>query len=165
MGSIFGNYGLRRVMDQQLRFLRPAEDAYGALRVSNTTVTPATQQFSQMGFEFTPTASGGPAVGFTDLRIDPPPVAIMLSMHNVAMAQSAGFALRAGARDVFISNTWVEQRQLEMGYVEGRQVFEDPSVIGIVVNRVIVSVMSILPDYAFGRVVGWHIYGSANELR
>lgn len=160
--SVNGNFGIRRLLDQQLRFMKPGPDTW--LRVKN--FNDVGQDYAEMGFAFVPSASGAQTpLGYTDLKIWPQPVVRLMSMHNVAQAQAAGMSLREGSRIVMVSHTWVSKRQAEMGYSNPRQVFEDPSVIGLVTENVIVSIESLMPDYAYGVYTSWHIQGNSNELQ
>ena len=86
-------------------------------------------------------------------------------MHNLAMAVQSGIALRQGARIVMVSNTFVAQRALQLGFqADPKQVFEDPTVIGIVVNGLIVSIESVVVDYTYGESATWHILGNAADV-
>lgn len=162
--SVFGNYGLTRVMDSMTRFLRPGTD-HGIcfLRVKNFVESGPVQQ---LGFSFTPTASGALS-GFTDYQIDPPPSIQVVSMHNIGQAVLAGIQLRLGARSVLISHTFVAANMILRGFTDPRQVFEDKSTLGIVINngRTILSIEAVMPDLAYGSAASWTLTGNANEIR
>jgi hypothetical protein len=167
--STFGNYGVRAAIDNLTRFLKPgADNDVCFLRVKNFTEK---GPVAQMGFTFSPTASGA-FTGYTDYQIDPPPVIRMISMHNLGMAAQAGIQLRVGARDILISQTFVLAQMMFRKDGNGnpftnfRQVFEDPSTLGIVANSgIIVSIESIMADLAYGQPATWTIRGNANEIR
>lgn len=165
--SVFGNYGITRLMDQMGRSLRPGPAGdICFLRVKN--FNPTAGPVAQMGFTFTPTASGALS-GFTDYQIDPPPLALRLvSMHNLGQASQAGIQLRAGARDILISNTFVQANMILRKLTSLRAVFEDPSTVGLVVDggKTMVSFDgSVMPDIAYGTPSTWNIIGNANEIR
>jgi hypothetical protein len=165
MSSIAGGYGLARIIDSMTRFSQPGSGP-SFLRVKNFNDSPSPQSpvYAQLGFTFTPTATGA-LTGFTDYQIDPPPVMRLISMHNLAMAVAAGTNLREGARDILISNTFVMANMAIRGLTDPKQVFEDESTLGIVANGIIVSIESIMPDYAYGSAITWTIRGNANEIR
>lgn len=162
--SVFGNYGLVRIMDSMTRFLRPGtHDALAFLRVRNFTETGPVQA---LGFSFIPTASGAQS-GFTDYQIDPPPAIILVSMHNLGMAAQANIQLRMGARSILISDTFVRANMQLRSFTDPRKVFEDASTLGIVINnfKTIVSIEAVMPDLAYGHAATWSITGNANEIR
>jgi hypothetical protein len=161
----YGNFGITRIMDNMNRFAQ-AGNGPSFLRVKNFNDSPQPQSpaYAQLGFTFTPTFSGG-LKGFTDYQIDPPPVMRLISMHNLAMAVAAGTNLREGARDILISNTFVLANMQIRGFTDPKQVFEDVTTLGIVANGIIVSIESVMPDYAYGQAASWTIRGNANELR
>lgn len=161
--SVYGGFGITRVLDQMLRFNRPGgQGDYAALRVKN--FTDQDTPYAQMGFIFTPSASGA-LVGYTDYRIDPPPIIRLISMHNLGMANQAGIKLLEGARDVMITDTFVEAQMIVRGFTDPKQVFEDVHTIGIIANGLLISIDSVMPDYAYGNAITWLIRGNANELR
>lgn len=167
--SFFSNYGLTQQIDNLIRFLGPGNGGDIAfLRVRNFVEVGPVQQ---MGFTFTPTASGA-QTGYTDYQIDPPPVIRTISMHNLGMAAAAGSNLRVGAKDVLISNTFVlAQMQIRKDasgnlFTDARQVFEDPSTICILASdKLQISIDRVMPDFAYGQPATWTISGNANELR
>jgi hypothetical protein len=163
--SVNGNYGITRLIDAMTRFAQPGSGpSYLRVKKFNDAPQPQSPVYAQMGFTFTPTASGA-ATGFTDYQIDPPPVMRLISMHNLAMAVAAGTNLREGARDILISNTFVQANMAIRGLTDPKQVFEDVTTLGIVANGIIVSIESVMPDYAYGVPATWTIKGNANELR
>lgn len=161
MGSaIFGNFGIRRLIDQQLRFLRSGgQNDTVFIRYKN--FNDNNQPYSWMGFAFTPTASGGTyKPGYTDFLISPPPTIRLVSMHNLGMAAQAGMNLRKGARSLMVSQTFVKAQMQLMGFSEPRQVFEDTSVIGLIVGKnasIVLSIESVFPDYIWGSESVWHL--------
>lgn len=161
-------YGLTNLIDNYSRYIRPSGGGGVAwLRVKkfiDSTQPPPIQ--AQMGFTFTPTASGAMS-GYTDYQIDPPPVVRLISMHNLGQAAQAGIQLREGARDILISNSFVLANMQARGFTDPRQVFNDPSTVGLVVNegKLIVSFDSVMPDYAYGGPATWSCFGNANEIR
>ena len=162
------SYGITRLIDGQLRFLQPGgQQDFAALRVKKfADSAPNVPVYSQLGFIFTPTSPNPATTGFTDYRIDPPPVVRLLSVRNLTEANALGVKLLAGARDVLISETFVRAQMTLRNFTDPKQVFEDDTTVGIIVNnKIIVSLDSIMPDYAFGNSVTWTIRGNASELR
>lgn len=160
--SVFGNYGLVRIMDSMSRFLRPGTvHALAFLRVKNFTEQGPVQQ---LGFSFTPTASGAQS-GYTDYQIDPPPSVQFVSMHNIGMAAQANIQLRLGARNILISHTFVAANMAARNFTDPRQVFNDPSTVGIIINnfKTLVSIETYMPDIAYGSPATWSVMGNAVE--
>jgi hypothetical protein len=156
----FGAYGIRRLLDAGQRFSRNGLPVY--LRVQNYISNPAVEE---LGFVFTPSVTGNIVnEGTSDLAINPPPTIKLMSMHSVAMAQTAGVALRAGARNVTISHTWVKARQIELGYSDPRQVFNDASVVGIVTDNLLLEIVSYIHNDSFGQIIEWIVMCNASEL-
>lgn len=157
-------YGLRAAFDSYNRFVRAGRNNdISFLRVKNFVES---GPVAQMGFTFTPTTSGA-LTGYTDYQIDPPPVMRPISMHNMGMAAQAGISLRAGSLDILISHTFVLSQMALRGFVDPRDVFRDPSTLGIVVNhgKQIVSIEFYLPDVAYGEPISWSCLGNANDIR
>ena len=156
----YGSFGIRRIIDQQLRFRGPGSAAW--LRVKNFTDP---SNVTDHGFIYTPPASGNQQAGYTDYPIQPPPVVQQVSMHNLGMAAAAGVNLREGARNIMITQTWVEAQKQIRNLKSDRQVFEAPEVIGIVTADLLVSIEYAYPDHAYGHLVNWYLLGNASELK
>lgn len=163
--SVLGGYGLTRVIDSLSRFQQPGNGP-AFLRVKNfaDAPNPQTPINAQLGFAFTPTASGA-LTGFTDYQIDPPPVMRLLSMHNIGQAAAAGIKLFYGARDILISDTFVRQQMALRNFTDPKQVFEDATTLGIIANGIVIDIVSCMPDYAYGSSITWSLLGNANEIR
>ena len=168
---VFGNLGIRRLMDQNMRFMRGGLQAW--LRVKNFEDNPA---FADMGFQYVPPATGVQVpVGTTDILIDPPPSVRLVSMHTVAMAQQAGSSLRAGARNVTVSHTWVLAQMAAQWFLamcsannlnanDPTLVFRGPIVLGIVSDNLLLELVDITHEDAFGQPMTWFIVCNAHEL-
>lgn len=157
-----GAFGIRRLVDQQLRCLGAGAAAW--LRVKN--FDDSGQDYAEMGFIYVPPLTGAQiAKGYSDIPITPQPVIRLMSMHNLAMAQAASIALRAGAREVMLSHTWVQAQQLANGFSTPQQVFQAKNVIGIVTESLILSIESFLPDYAYGKIITWQLKCNTEELQ
>jgi hypothetical protein len=171
MGAIFGNFGIRRLLDQNQRFLRKGLPTY--LRVKNFVDNPA---FADMGFQYVPSVTGAVVpVGTTDIPIQPPPSVTSVSMHTIMMAMLSGGQLRAGARWVFISHTWVKAQMSAQWYLdmcaaanldptEPRNVFSGPQVAGIVTAKLLLEIVDLTADYAYGETMSWSLSCNASEL-
>lgn len=159
--SVNGNFGIRRLIDSQMRWMKAGQPAY--LRVKN--FNDSNQDFAEMGFLFTPSATGAvQPVGYVDLWITPQPLNKLVSMHNLGQAAQAGIALRQGARQISISHSWVKAQANASGLTNPKDVFESPSVVGIVTSSLIVSIESVVPDTTYGQYVIWHLMGNVSDL-
>jgi len=167
---VFGNFGIRRLADQNQRFLRRGLKV--TMRVKNFQDNSA---FADMGFQFTPNPSG-PTVpqGTTDLVIDPPPSISLISMRTIEAAQKINVQLRAGARLVVVSHTWVK-KQLKANWflnmctlnnldnTDYENVFKGPMVLGFVTDKLLLSLVDITHDDAYGEPMEWLIRCNAPE--
>jgi hypothetical protein len=171
MGAIFGNFGLRRLMDQNMRFMRGGLTAW--LRIKNFQDSEA---FADMGFQYVPSITGAAVpTGTSDILIDPPPSVRLISMHTIAMAQAAGASLLAGARIVTISHTWVEAQMLQDWFTTmcsensldptiPEYVFRGPSVLGIVTDRLLLQQVDVTHEEIYGVPHTWFVKCNASEL-
>lgn len=161
--SPFGAFGLRRLLDANQRFTAAGLPVY--LRVKNFQENVTMVDAEEVGLSFTPTVTGAITTGTTDILIDPPPEITIVSMHNLGMAAAAGVALKAGARTITISHTWVAARQAQMGYNTPQQVFNDKSVTGIVTDNLLLEPVDIThPDDAFDEIISWRLLCNCSEL-
>lgn len=159
--SPLGAFGLRRLLDANQRFTQAGLPVF--LRVKNYQEDAALSDIEEVGLTFTPTASGA-QTGTTDIQIRPQPEITLVSMHNLAMAVSAGVALRAGARTVIISHTWVLSRQRQLGYQTPKQVFTDKSVVGFVSDNLLLEAVDITHAEDFGEIISWRVLCNTSEL-
>ena len=153
----YGAFGLRRTLDASQRFFRAGLPVY--LRMKNFNDNPI---WADLGLTFTPTTPNTP-IGTQDFSINPPPDINILGMHSLAMAQASGFQLRAGARKVNISHTWVLMMQNMLQYSIPQQVFNDPHVVGIVTDNLLLEVVTMSHEDAFGEVIQWNLLCNASE--
>lgn len=151
-------FGIRRLIDANQRYMRTGLPMY--IRTKNFTDSPAT---AELGFVFVPTASGA-QVGTTDVLISPPPTISLVSMHSLAMAQQAGVELRAGARKVVISHTWVEQQQKLLGYATPQLVFNSPNVVGLVTDNLLLEIVQLIHKDVFGQYLEWILTCNTSEV-
>lgn len=154
----FGSFGIRRLLDAHQNFLQAGLPVY--LRLKDFTDNPA---IDEAGFTFVPSVTGA-FVGTQDILIQPQPEIKLVSMHTLAMAQSAGVELRDGARKVTISHSWVLARQRQMGYSTPQQVFNDSSVVGIVSDNLLMEVVNMIHNDIYGNIVSWLLTCNTSEL-
>lgn len=152
-GVNFG-HGIQRVIDANQRFHRAAHPVY--LRLKNF---PDTQQqtWSQLGFSISP--SGGPG-GTTDVLINPPPSAEMVSMHNIGMSSGK---LMMGARQFVISASFVDAQVVARGLSSQDLVFDAPEVVGLVLDNQLFSIEDRAHKEIAGKTVFWVL--TCNEVR
>lgn len=159
--SPFGGFGLRRLLDANQRFTAAGLPVY--LRTKNFQENATLSDVEEVGLTFTPTVTGA-LTGTTDTQILPTPEITIVSMHNLGMAVAAGVALRAGARTITISHTWVLARQKALGYTTPQQVFTDNSVVGIVSDNLLMNPLDITHEDAFGEIISWRLVCNTSEL-
>lgn len=150
--------GIQRLIDCSQRYYQ-ASSSPVFLRVKNFVDNPTVED---LGFTYTPSGNNG--VGTTDYLIDPTPSVILMTMHNLAMAQMANVAVREGARIITISNTWVAARQALMGYDQPERVFNDKSVVGIVCGNFLFQIVSFIHQDAFGGILTWKVTVNTTEI-
>lgn len=156
----FGAYGLRRLQDAQQNFAAAGLPVY--LRIKNFEDNPVVEE---LGFTFVPTVTGDIVnTGTQDLLISPPPVIKMISMHSLAMAQNAGVQLRAGARKVTISHSWVLARQTTLDYRTPQEVFNKSNIVGLVSDNLLFEVVDMVHQDAFGEIINWILTCNTSEL-
>jgi hypothetical protein len=143
-GLQFG-FGMQRLIDAQMRYVRNAHTVY--LRLRNFPDLQQVSQAVQLGFAITPS---GNQVGTEDIQIDPPPSVKMISIHNIG--QSMG-KLRFGARQFLISATFVEQQKALQGLTHQDLVFRGPNVVGLVVDNQLFSIENIAHEELAGHTV------------
>jgi hypothetical protein len=172
-GAIFGNYGIRRLVDQNQRFFRSGLQTW--LRIKNFPDNPA---FADMGFQYVPAATGDQVpTGTTDILIDPPPSVLPISMHTIAMAVAAGSELRAGARNVTLSHTWVVDQMNAAWFqnmvanntpplnaLDPTLVFRGPLIVGIVTDNLLLEIVDYTHKDAFALPMTWFLQCNASEL-
>lgn len=167
---IFGNFGIRRLADQFQRVMRAGLPAW--LRIKNFEDNSA---YADKGFVYTP-PSTGPTVptGTTDILIDPPASVRIISMHTIAMAQMANASLKAGAREVTISHTWVVNQMQQPWFLnmctannldntDPKLLFRGPVVIGIVTDKLLLETVDVTHEDAFGQPMTWFVFCNASE--
>jgi hypothetical protein len=166
-----GNYGLRKLMDQQMRYMRGGLTTW--LRIKNFKDNPV---YADMGFQFVPSASGAYVpTGTTDILIDPPPSVVLMGMHSLAMAQMSGVQLRAGARLVTLSHTWVANQMASRWFLnmcntfgldskDHMLVFRGPIVLGMVTDKLLLELVDTTHEDLFGEPMTWFITANASEL-
>ena len=171
--AVFGNYGIRRLLDQGQRYLRAGLPAY--LRVKNYLDDPS---YSALGLTFTPPSPSGMLLptGTTDIAIDPPPSIGVKSMTSIAFAQQAGVELRAGARNCIVSHSWVRAQMVAPWFLQAVQWYpqydvNDPEsvwrvgvVVGIVTDKLLLEIMDISHEDAYGEPMEWHLICNASQL-
>ena len=154
-GVNFG-FGLQRIVDAQMRYVRNAHTVY--LRLRNFPDLQAVSQAVQLGFALTP--SGTNQVGVQDIQIDPPPSVKMISIHNIG--QSMG-KLRFGARQFLISGSFVDRQVAQQGLSNQDLVFRAPNVVGLVVDNQLFSIENIAHEELAGKTVIWTLLCNAPE--
>lgn len=154
-GQSFG-YGIQRLIDADLRYIRNAHPTYLRLRnfpdLQNNLAT-------QMGFTMQPT---GEPTGTQDVLIQPTPAVRMVSLHNIG--QSMG-KLRFGARYFIISASFVEFMMKIQGLTNQDLVWRAPNVVGLYVDNQLFSIEDIAHEEAAGRTVVWTLTCNAGEFR
>jgi hypothetical protein len=129
-----------------------------------------------MGFQYVPPITGAQVpVGTTDILIDPPPSVRLVNFHTLAMAQMAGSSLLTGARYVTVSHTWViaqmnaqwfedmtEQNNLDP--TNPIYVFRGPAIVGIVTDSLLMEVVDLTHEDAFGQPMVWMLTCNSHEL-
>ncbi len=148
-------FGLRRIIDSRLRFLRDSGPVFLRLRNFQTTET---EPWSQLGFVIAP--SGTPLTGTTDIPIDPPPSTSMISMHNIG--QSMG-KLRLGARTVRVSHTFVLAQVEAQALTDPTLVWRGPNVVGLVIDAQLFEIATYEYKDLSGAPVIWDISVNAPE--
>lgn len=175
---VFGNFGIRRLMDQNMRFMRGGLKAW--LRIKNFVDNSA---FADLGLQFVPSSSG-PTVptGTTDILIDPPPPIKLMNYRTILLAQSVGSSLRSGARTAVISHTWVLAQMKAQWFLnmcanntdpttggpynnqDPTVVFRGPSVLGIVSDNLLLQQVDITHEEAYGQPMSWIVVCNTYEL-
>ena len=155
---MISNFGLLRLLDANQSFAAAGLPAY--LRTKNFTDN---SLVTDLGFQFVPSTSGA-LVGTSDTLIIPPPTIKLVSMHSLAMAQAAGVELRAGARKVTISHSWVAAQQATLGYSTPQQVFNAGNVVGIVSDNLLMEIVNLTHSDAGGQILAWHLLCNTSEI-
>ena len=154
-GQSFG-YGIQRLIDADLRFIRNAHPTYLRLRnfedLQNNLAI-------QMGFTLKPI---GEPTGTRDILIQPTPAVRMVSLHNIG--QSMG-KLRFGARHFIISASFVELMMKMQGITNQDLVWRGQNVVGLALDNQLFSIEDIAHEEAAGRTVVWTLTCNSNEAR
>lgn len=157
MPSLQFSRGIRRLMDAHQRYMRAGAPVY--LRLKNF---PDLQNrpWSQLGFQISP--SGTSDVGVSDVLVVPQPSVLHMSIHNIGM--SAG-KLRFGARQFFISQTFVESQMAARALSDQTLVWRGSDVVGLFNDGLLFSIEDIRHEEVAGKTVSWIIIANANEVR
>lgn len=156
--SALSNYGWRNLRDQFMNWMAPGLPVY--LRIKNFDATNASAL--EMGFTWTPPASGSQATGYSDVQIYPQPQVVEVPLRDIGLNQAK---LMFGARKFSISDTWVRGRQAQMNYDDPYQVFRDVSVLGLYYNSRLFDMQSITHVEVGGQTFRWDIVGNALETK
>lgn len=105
-----------------------------------------------------------PAAGTTDTPICPTPDVVEATLRNISDAVIAGVNILEGSQIFNISQTWVQQIQQARNYELPEQVFNDPTVVGLIYNSKLYSIVSYKPSYVFGSISVWTVIGNATSL-
>lgn len=156
----YSSYGIQQTLDIASRFTGKAFPTY--LRVQNEPEI-QDEEFVQFGFQVS--ASGGAVT--TDVLIDPPPIVTDIPLRDIGLNAAQ---LSFGSKKFQVSQGFVAQRQLEMGYQEPGtglpdyyMVFRHPSVVGIYYNSRLFKIVSILPDVIGTNPTWWFLLGQFQE--
>ncbi len=152
-GLNFG-YGIQRLFDANMTFLRNSHPVYLRLRNFGDVQE---EKWAQMGFAISPS---GTDVGTADIEIVPPPKVTMVSVHNIG--QSVG-KLRFGARVFTISATFVDKQVKAQGITDQDLVWRDPKVVGLILDGQTFSIEDIAHEELAGKTVAWVITANAPE--
>lgn len=154
----YGAFGLRRLLDSLQNFGAAGLPVY--LRTKNFIDNPLITETGQV---FIPTASGA-LTGTTDTQVYPLPAIAVVSMRTLEAALASGVSLRAGARRITISHTWVAAQQALKNFATPQQVFTDASVVGLVTDNLLLTIEDITHKDAFGQIIEWNLICNTSEL-
>lgn len=155
-GGPFIGYGIQRVLDAQLNFVRNTLPVY--LRMRNFQ-PPSGTLAGQLGFAMSPSGSN---VGTTDIEIIPVPAVRMVSIHNIGMS---GGKLLFGARTFMLTQTFVQQMLDRFSLPDGMTLWTSALVVGLVTDGKLFSIDDIGHEEMGGQTIVWTITGNANELK
>lgn len=156
MGGPYISWGIQRIMDAQLQFVRNTLPVY--LRIRNFAPVNTTLA-GQLGFAVSPSGSN---VGTQDILIQPPPAVSMISMHNIGMS---GGKLLLGARQFMISQSFVVRQAQALGLDSEQRFWTDKKVVGIVTENFLFSIEDIGHEEMGGVTVVWSIRGNNLSLK
>lgn len=158
--SLLSNWGMRKVMDTASQFYQAGMPVYLRVRVQQTVEQ---EQLAQFGFQV---AASGQLVT-QDVQIVPQPQVQEVNMRDIGLNAAQ---LSFGARQFFISHTFVLQQQLVNEYYEPQtnkpdfyRVFRDQTVVGLYYNSRLFKMVSITHEDLAQAPWMWHIVGQAVE--
>jgi hypothetical protein len=150
-------YGIQRLMDAQMRYMRAGPPVY--LRLRNF-ASIEDQTWAQLGFAVSP--SGTEEVGTTDILIRPQPAVMMVSVHNIGMSTGK---LRFGARTFLISATFVDRQVRSQALTNQDLVWRAPEVVGLVIGDQLFSIEDISHEELGGKTISWLLTCNASEIK
>jgi hypothetical protein len=157
-------FALTSLSDSNASFFNPGLPVF--YRTKNFDEATVGEGVSEMGFTVSPVLTGAQFTpGTTDVQICPPPGIRMLTTKQLADATVAGTNLRAGARIFSISHTWVASIQAAMSYANPRQVFNDPSVVGLFHDGLLFELVSFVHNDMYGNIINWDVTVNGNEIK
>jgi hypothetical protein len=160
MGCGIGNLGIRRLVDANARFFAAGVPVYYRTRNFDVSNTDA----GEMGFQYVPAITGA-NTGTDDVQICPQPHIIPMNMRMIEAAQAAGAAIRFGAKQIFISHTWVQSVQLAKNFISPLEVFNDKSVVGFVIDGILYEIASFVHNDLYGQILDWTVIINGNDIK
>ena len=162
MGAL-GAFWLTTLLDSNANFFVPSLPVY--LRYKNFNLADVGPSVNEMGFTLSPVISGQFVPGTSDIQILPPPGIRELTLKQLSDAKALGANLRIGARVLSFTHTWVSAIQTLKGYADPKQVFIDPSVVGIVTDNLLYEIVSYVHNDMYGSIINWDVICNCNEIK
>jgi len=149
-------FGLTFLLDSQARIYRSGLPVYYRTKNFNQANTLA----GEMGFKVADVNAST-----NDSMVCPQPAIAIMSSRMLQEAIANGVALRAGARVLTISQTWVAQIQVANNFANPRQVFNDNSVVGFVSDGLLFQPVTLDHVDLYGAIISWNVNCNANEIK
>lgn len=160
MGAPPFSFGSQFLFDQHQRYVRSGLKVY--LRVKNF---PEQGDYLDVGVPFA--ATGTQAIGYTDIRIQPPPNVQDISLHNIGILAGR---LNFGSRIFTVSNTFVKDQLEELNAGSSTEITDPKAVfrerdgnqaIGLVYENRMFAIEDIVSRQVSGVTISWRLICNA----